>query len=273
MALEASTRTLLRQYWRFVRDFFHDLFDDRLGYYAASLSWNTLFSIIPILVILLSIFTYLPIFQEFYKTIHDLILSNLMPTDSKVILYHIDTFIANAGKLGMVGAFYVLFAAVMFFKNYDYIVNDTFHTPTRRFFQALRTYAGLILAVPLLLGASFFLSALIQGYLNHTEATRWINLYYFLPYLIVWLMFYLTYQFSANKRISRRAALTSSFIASLIWQLTKSGFVYYIIHNQTYASVYGGISIVLFFFLWIYISWAIFLHGLRFCYLLDKEIE
>jgi membrane protein len=40
-------------------------------------------------------------------------------------------------------------------------------------------------------------------------------------------------------------------------------------------SIYGGFSILLFFFLWIYISWAIFLHGLKFCHLLevDEEIE
>jgi len=44
-----------------------------------------------------------------------------------------------------------------------------------------------------------------------------------------------------------------------------------VVHNKTYTSVYGGISTVLFFFLWIYISWAIFLHGLRLCYLIDKN--
>jgi membrane protein len=85
--------------------------------------------------------------------------------------------------------------------------------------------------------------------------------------------FYITYQLSANLTISRRAATTSSFIASLIWYLSKSGFVFYVMHNKTYTSVYGSISTVLFFLLWIYISWAIFLHGLRFCYLLHKGIK
>ncbi|MCF6207381.1 MAG: YihY/virulence factor BrkB family protein, partial [Sulfurovum sp.] len=85
--------------------------------------------------------------------------------------------------------------------------------------------------------------------------------------------FYITYPLSAWIRIKMRASLTSSFIASLIWYLSKSGFVFYVTHNKTYTSVYGSISTVLFFLLWIYISWAIFLHGLRFCYLLHKGVK
>ncbi len=272
MNISQSTRTILRNYYLFVRDFFIDLLDDRLGYYASSLSWNTLFSIIPMLVILLSVFTSLPIFESYYGKLHDLIFSNLMPTDSAEIMKYIDAFVANSGKLGMVGVFYVTFAAIMFFKTYDYIVNDIFETPQRGILAAIRTYLGLVIIVPSMLGVSFYLSSLIQGYLDRHEITSAIHIYYFLPYLIIWSVFYIAYQFSSQKSISKTAAGTSSFIASMIWYLAKSGFVYYVMHNHTYASIYGSISILLFFFLWIYISWAIFLHGLRFCYLLDKGI-
>ncbi len=260
--LSRETKIMLRNYYLFIRDFFLDLLDDRLGYYASSLSWNSIFSIIPLFVILLSVFTYLPMFDLVYTKTHDMIFANLMPTDSKEIMIHIDSFVANAGKLGVVGFFYVVFAAMMFFKNYDFVVNDIFETPKRTALQALRTYLELVIIIPLMLGISFYLSFVVQGYFD-----------YFLPFLMVWGVFYIAYQFSAHKKISKRAALTSSFIASLIWYLAKSGFVFYVVHNQTYASIYGGISILLFFFLWIYISWAIFLHGLRFCYLLDKGVE
>ena len=268
-----KTKTLLRNYYIFFRDFLKDLLDDRLGYYASSLSWNTIFSIIPLLVILLYVFTTLPLFQEMYDNVQKLIFSNLMPTQSKEIMDNINTFIANSDKLGMVGAFYVIFAAIMFFKNYDYIVNDIFELPSRGLMESIKTYLLLILLLPVMMGASFYLSTVIQGYLDKSEITSMIHLYSILPYTIVWSAFYIAYQLSANTPIRKRAAITSSFIASLIWYLSKSGFVFYVVHNKTYASVYGSISTVLFFLLWIYISWAIFLHGLRFCYLLDKDEE
>ena len=260
-------------YYIFLRDFIKALFDDRLGYYASSLSWSTLFAIIPILVILLSVFTSLPVFNELYVQIHDMLFENFLPTDSEEIMSHIDEFVANSGKLGLMGAAYVLIAAVMFFKDYDFVVNDIFETRKRTIWEAVKTYTGLVIIVPLMLGASFYLSSIIQHYLNKSEITSVIHIYYFFPFLVIWGMFYISYQLSAHKKISKIAAVASSFVASSVWYLAKSGFVFYVTSNKTYTSVYGSISILLFFFLWIYISWAIFLYGLRFCYLLDKEKE
>ena len=273
MNKNAKLKVLFKNYYLFIRDFFKDLFDDRLGHYASSLSWSTLFSIIPLLVIFLSIFTRMPLFDDMYEKVETLIFSNLMPTDSKVIMEHINTFMQNSDQLGYVGAFYVTFAAIMFFKNYDYIVNDIFSVPTRTLWQAVKTYLLLILILPVLMAASFFLSGFIQSYLDKNSITSMIHLYSMLPYLIVWMMFYVAYQLSANVPIEVSAAAISSFIASLIWYLSKSAFVFYVVHNKTYASIYGSISTILFFFLWIYISWAIFIHGLKFCDLLNKDEE
>jgi membrane protein len=206
-----------------------------------------------------------------YDKVQNLIFANLLPTQSKEIMDSINTFISNSDKLGYVGAFYVTFAAIMFFKNYDYIVNDIFELPSRGIVKAVKTYLVLIITLPLMMGASFYTSNLIQTYLDKNTITSSIHLYSILPYIIVWSGFYIAYQLSANTNISKRAALISSFIASLIWYLSKSGFIFYVMHNKTYTSVYGSISTVLFFLLWIYISWAIFLHGIRFCYLLDKN--
>ncbi len=264
---------ILKHYYIFLRDFLGDLFDSRLGHYASSLSWSTLFSIIPFLVILLAIFTTMPLFSTVYEKVEELIFANLMPTESKVIMEYLNTFIENSDKLGYMGAMYVIFAAIMFFKDYDYVVNDIFSTPKRSIWQAVKTYLLLVLTIPTMIAASFYLSSEIQVYLDKSSITSMIHLYTFIPYFIVWMMFYIAYQLSANTHIEVSAALISSFIVSLIWYLSKNAFVFYVIHNKTYASIYGSISILLFFFLWIFISWAIFIHGLKFCALLNKNEE
>ncbi len=266
-------KNILKNYYIFLRDFLGDLFDDKIGHYASSLSWSTLFSIIPLLVILLWVFTTLPIFDSVHSQIETLIFANLMPTDSKEVMSYINTFMENSHKLGYVGVSYVTFAAIMFFKNYDYIVNDIFDTPKRNILSAFKTYILLIIIIPLIMGASFYLSTVMQSYLDKSDITSTIHLFYFLPYLMVWTVFYILYQYSANTRITLSAAMISSFITSLIWYLSKSAFIFYVVHNKTYASVYGSISTILFFFLWIYISWAIFLHGLKFCDLLNRDEE
>ncbi|MEA1954000.1 MAG: YihY family inner membrane protein [Campylobacterota bacterium] len=268
-----KTDKLLKNYYIFLRDFFSDLLDDKITHYASSLSWSTLFSIIPLLVIMLWVFTTLPIFNSVYSQVEALIFANIMPTDSKEVMLYINTFMENSHKLGYVGVFYVTFAAIMFFKNYDYIVNDIFNSPKRSILNTFKTYLLLIIIIPLIMGTSFYLSTVIQGYLDKSAITSVIHIFYFLPYLMVWIVFYILYQYSANTQITVSAALISSFITSLVWYLSKSAFVFYVVHNKTYASVYGSISTMLFFFLWIYISWAIFLHGLKFCDLLNRDEE
>lgn len=266
---------LIKDYYIFIRDFLSALFDDKLSYYSASLSYYTLFSIIPILVIVLSIFTNLPIFDDVYKSIQNLLFENLMPTNSKEVLTYINTFVANSGKLGMMGVIYVLFASMMFFKNYDYIINDIFECERRSFWSSISIYWTLVTLTPVMLVLSFYLSTQLQIRLDRHELTDGIHLLEILPFFIIWSLFFLTYKISANRQVSTRASVISSFIASLVWYIAKSGFIFYVVHNKTYMSIYGSLSTLLFFFLWIYISWAIFLYGLKFCYLLedDKEID
>ncbi len=265
----SNLKRLLRTYYIFIRDFFRDLFDERLGFHAASLSWSTLFFIIPLLVIILSLLTYLPVFDDLYDRIHAILAQNLLPTNSKVIMEYVDKFVDNAGKMGLMGTGYVIFAAVMFFRDYDYIVNDIFELPRRKLLIAVRTYSMLLFLVPLVVIASIWLSSM----LDKLHLASLLHLDFLLPFLVVWGLFYITYQLSPREHIQPSAALISSFISSLVWYLSKSLFLFYALYNHTYASIYGGLSTLLFFFLWIYISWAIFLHGLRLCYLLDKEEE
>jgi len=181
----------------------------------------------------------------------------------------------NSAKMGMVGVIYFLFASMMFFKNYDYIINDIFECERLTFWASVTVYWTLVTLTPIMLVLSFYLSTQIQTMLDKNEWTATIHLLKILPFFIIWSIFFLSYKISANADISNKAASLSSFIASLAWYFAKMGFVFYVMHNKTYLSIYGGFSILLFFFLWIYISWAIFLHGLKFCHLLeqDEEIE
>jgi len=273
MKKSIKIRKLLKEYYIFIRDFTSALFENKLSYYSSSLSFYTLFSIIPLLVIILSIFTNLPLFDDVYKDIQTMLFQNLMPTNSEEILVYINSFVENSGKLGMVGVIYVLFASMMFFKNYDYIVNDIFECKRRSFWSSVSVYWTLITLTPVMLILSFYLSTQMQDILDKNRLTDGIELLNILPFFIIWGVFFLSYKISANTHVSKLAATISSFISSLAWYLAKVGFIFYVIHNKTYLSIYGSLSILLFFFLWIYISWAIFLHGLKFCYMLDREEE
>jgi len=255
----------------YIKALIRELFNERIAFYAGSMSWSTLFFIIPFMVILLVIFTHLPLFNSAYTQLHELISKNLVSTDSKTIMRHIDTFVANADKLGYIGVIYVTIATVLFFKDYDYIVNDIFETPRRSTTEAIWTYLFLLLFLPLMLGGLFWLHTATIHLLENIKLIELFYQYLF-SYLVVWFLFYIAYQFSPSVSISPKVAILSSFITSLIWFIAKSLFIFYIIYNKTYSSIYGTLSTLLFFFLWIYLSWAIFLYGLRLCYIINKKL-
>ena len=210
MRKEIKTTKIFKEYYIFIRDFIKSLFEDKLSYYSSSLSFYTLFSIIPLLVIILSIFTNLPIFDSVYQKIQAMLFENLMPTHSKEILNYINGFVENSGKLGVVGMIYVLFASMMFFKNYDYIVNDIFDCKQRSFWSSLSIYWTLITMTPILMVLSFYLSTYIQGLLDTNEFTAGIKFLSILPYLIIWGIFFLAYKISANTHVSTLASIISS---------------------------------------------------------------
>ena len=260
---------LVRHLFFFIRK----LFDPELTYYASSLSFYTIFTIVPLLIIVLSLITNMPSFAEYYGTIKGFILENLMPVHSDAVTQYIDSFMQNSVKLGTLGFIMVVVASLLFFDNFEYIVNKIFHTEKRGIWDSITTYWTLLTLSPMALAASFYISAKVQFFLTEHTAISWINVMAMFPYLIIWLLFFIIYKISANVKVDTKAAAISSFVIAISWSVAKNAFVYYVFYNKTYATMYGSFSILLFFFLWIYVSWIIFVYGLKLCYLIDRAYK
>ena len=256
-------RTTFFILWNKIKSIWDFVADKELSFYAASLSFYTIFAIVPLLLIIFSIFINLPNFQSQIAQIRDLILSNILPTHTEVISQYLDTFMQNSSSLGMMGLGYVLIASVMFFRNYEYIAAKMFNSTPRKFFDSLLMYWTMITLFPVALAFSIYFSGEVQKTLKGTAN---LNLLFdLIPYILTWAIFFLLFKLSANKPLKLLSLLSASMLTTIIWLLTKWGFVYYVFYNQTYKSVYGSISIFLFLMLWIYISWFVILYGMRFC--------
>lgn len=263
----------LKHIWRHLRFFVRRLFDPELTYYASSLSFYTIFTIIPLLLIVLTLVTNLPNFAEQYESIKAFIFSNLVPVQSEAVTAYIDGFLQNSVKLGVIGFTMIVVASLLFFDNFEYIVNKIFHTRPRTVWESVTTYWTLITLTPMALSASFYISAKLASFLDEQAISGWVNIMSAFPYLIIWALFFLIYKISANTKVNAKAAAISSFAIAMVWSIAKNAFVYYVFYNKTYATVYGSFSILLFFFLWIYVSWIIFVYGLRLCYLINRAYK
>ncbi len=244
-------------------------FNDDTTYYAASLSFFTIFSILPIIALLIAIVSNFQEFDSYLEIFTSYIFDMINPTHSKDIVSSLKNYISNSSQLGTLGIVYMLFVFIMFIKDYEYIVNKIHKTKRKSIHISFIFYSIFLVLIPIIFIA---LNIMISIYNNNL-----FNI--FISYLFSWLLFYSLFKLSVNRKIDNKAALVSSLMTLISLSITKNLFIYYVIYNKTYTTIYGSLATLLFTFLWIYISWIIYLYGIKMCHklnlkaLLNKNIE
>ena len=245
--------------------------DKELTLFAASLSFYTIFTFIPLLLMVMTVVVSLNSFLNVEGIIKKIIFENLLPVNSQVIMNHIDNFLNNSSQMGLLSFGMLFITSLLFFKNYEFIVNKIFHTNQRSFFKSVGVYLLMTTIIPLSLGVAFFITSYIDILLASSVLPEEMRILPFVPYIIIWVLFFILYKISPNVKVSFYSALVSSFVISIVFSLAKNSFVSYVFYNKAYTTIYGSFSILLFLFLWIYISWVIFIYGFKLCYLINKK--
>jgi len=242
------------------------VFDDDINFFAASLSFYSVLSIIPMLWVLFFILHQLGVFEEYFALVKVFLVESLIPSHAETITSYLEGFLNNAGRMGGLGLVYIVLASVLFYRNYQYVVNKIFLVPNHSLLHSLATYLVLAFLMPATLGLSFYLSDYIQQITG--EGSKVLGEFTILSYFMIWMLFFVLFKVSPNMRINIRIAMKVSFVASLIWHVAKWVFVQYTLMNQTFSTLYGSFSALLFLLVWIYLSWMLLLHGLKACYLM-----
>ena len=237
-----------------------DFFNDDTPYYAASLSFFTIFAILPLIALIIVVISNIPTFSQHLDKIMLYILDFINPTHSSTLSVQIEKFLENTSKLGYIGIVYLIFVFTMFFKDYEYIVNKIHGVSSRPIYKSFFLYLSFLFVIPILFFIFIFLS-------TFTLQSYFISIF---TSLFIWIIFIVLFMISANKKISLKAAAISSSLTLITLSITKTLFGYYVSANTTYATIYGSFSVALFFFLWIYISWNIYLYGTKLCSILNK---
>jgi membrane protein len=137
-----------------------DFFNDDTPYYAASLSFFTIFSILPLLALLIVVVSSMPTFSQNVDLITLYILDYINPTHSETLARQLSGFLSNANDLGNIGIFYLLFVFTMFFKDYEYIINKIYGVDSRAIYKLFFMYLGFLILIPVLFFIFIFVSTI-----------------------------------------------------------------------------------------------------------------
>jgi membrane protein len=239
---------------------------DRCAQTAASLTFTTLLSLVPIMTIALAMFSAFPVFEDVSLQFKSYLLKNLMPeTAGAVITGYMQQFAESAAKLTTVGIGVLAVTALTTMFTIDHAFNVIWRVRQKRsLVRRLVIYWAVLTLAPLLVGVSLSLTSwlvgLSMGYARHVPLFG-VGALKILPVILTTAAFALLFRLVPNRYVPRSHALLGAVIAAILFEIMNRVFGYYIAHFNTYKLVYGAFASVPIFLLWIYLSWMTILFG------------
>ena len=249
-------RSNLNFFWVAAKRFIVDDFSN----HASALAFVTVLSIVPLVSVIVYIFSFFPEFDNLVKITKHYIYSNFVPTSGQTIQQYFSQFTHQASNLPIISIIFSIFTAVMFVMTIEYALNAVWHvTHKAREYFSILLVSVLIVLLPLFIGLVALTSELVFSFL-HLADFQYITVS-LLNFFINATCFAILYLILPNEKISWRNAFFGGLLVSFLFDISKSFFVMYIKKFATYEYIYGALSLVPIFLLWIYIVWCIILYG------------
>ena len=205
-------------------------------------------------------------FDDLSGSFENFIYQFLLPATGDDLSQYIQQFKGQAGKLTIFGLGAFLLTALLLLANIEQSFNDIWGASKGRSMASrLTVYWALVSLGPLLMGASLTISTYLlsmtvlagEEFSGHLRSAGVL----LLPVVLETLAFLLLYLVMPNVRVSVVHALIGAFVAAVLFECTKRGFALYILNFSNYEAVYGALSTLPIFLIWIYLSWVVALIG------------
>ena len=240
--------------------------EDRLGVTAGSLTFTTTMAMVPLLTVMLAVFTAFPMFGSFRAALERYFIQALIPPSiAKPVLATLTQFAAKASRMGSLGLALLLVTALLLILTIDRTLNGIWRVrQPRPIAQRVLVYWAAVTLGPLLLGVSLWVTSFAisasKGWVSDLPGgDKW------LLSVVEFTLFTVAatglFRYVPNVHVRWGHALAGGvFVASGI-TLAKKALGWYLGSASSYSSIYGAFATVPIFLLWLYVIWVIVLLG------------
>lgn len=240
--------------------------EERLPEVAGSLTFTTVLALVPVLTVVLAIFTAFPIFDKFRAGLDAYFVQTLMPgTIADTILDNLNQFSRQARRLSAFGALGLIVTTLITMLTIDSAFNHIWRVKTPRpLLQRMMVYWTIVTFGPLLVGVSLTVTS---DLVHATEglipgmALLGTLAYTLVSVIFTAIGFTLLYIAVPNRYVHWRDAAWGGLVAAIAFEAAKAAFVVFITGFRTYTIIYGALAALPIFLLWVYVSWLIALVG------------
>lgn len=238
--------------------------EERIAQVAASLTFTTVLSLVPMLAVVFALFTAFPLFAQFRLALDEFMINSLMPaTVANTVMNYLSQFAMQASRLSTLGGLFLLATAISLILTIDKALNDIWHvTRQRPIIQRTLVYWAVLSLGPVMLGASLWTTSFLAreslGLVGDMSAWTEVALT-FLPVTLMGLSMSALFLVVPNRHIDWKDAVYGGFGAAIVLELLKNLLAWYVGRFPTYTMVYGTFAILPIFLLWLYFSWLVVL--------------
>ena len=247
---------------------------DRCREQAGSLTYTTLFAVVPMLTVFLVIISSIKALEPARQQLQQMIYSNFLPKTSIAFDKAFNVFTENSSNLTVIGVLFLFITTVMMLTSIETVFNRIWRvTDTRSGIVGFMRYWTIISLGPILLGSAFAISSTLasMSFLSNSFGgyqLDWAFLLKMLSFGLTILGFFILYWTIPNRTVPIRAAMIAGLFGAVVFELLKHLFGFVMTNFTSYTIVYGAFAAVPIFLLWIFLSWNIVLLGVEISYAL-----
>jgi membrane protein len=239
---------------------------------AASMAYYFMFSLFPLLLLLISIGSIVLSRHDVQQMVTDVI-AGAIPNSQEVVLDNIELVLAARGTVTIISAISLLWSASGMFSALSYSVNLMWPDADWGSFLKQRlaglAFVGLlfVILVAATIASSLFNLAIQLGKEQGMDrvvdlsSTLWWIVSVLGPWILKFLVFFILYRWIPTASVKARAAVIGAILATVGWDLTTTVFAWFLSSGLiNYSVIYGSLGAIVGLLFWMYLgSMVIFL--------------
>lgn len=249
-------------YWRALKR----LIQGRFMYKASALAFATLLTIVPLVLLIVSLTMHFPMFDHIMDLARHYVLIHFMPSASGAIEKYLEGFSQQASSLPIWSFIFfsltVLALAVTIEDSLSHIWSKE-HKKKKRSIKIF--HWCMVILTPCFIGLSVLVSSYIYSLRWFSDISTLLGLK--LPLLAVFPFFLnigiliLFYTAVPSYHVKIKDSFIGGCTAAVLFEVGKKGFSFYVSNIHSYRLIYGAFAVIPMFLIWLYISWLIVLFG------------
>ena len=248
-----------------------DFWSDQCLLHAAALTFTTILSLVPFFAVTFALLKGFGVQNRLEPLILERVTAGSQEVVSRIVTYINNT---NMSSLGAIGLTALIITILSLLGSIEEAFNAIWGVrEDRSLSRKFSNYLSVLASAPFLLMAALSITTFLE---NQAVIGWFLDREYIgdlllvslklIPYISVWVAFTFLYLFIPNTNVRLSSALFGGVLAGTIWQVAQWGYIHFQVGVGKYNAIYGTLSLLPIFMIWLYASWIIVLFGVEIVY-------